>query len=102
MTIWSILAFFALLAWAVVGTLSVRKAHQIIHKEMKFLFEPDVNLYARNKAGARYDQAALSPLKVYLGAFFIFPIRIPLLILIWIQIASQMIVMNILYGSKNL
>ena len=70
-----IIGFLLLIIWLVYAFFITKFTRKTLEIDLKYLFEPDVNLYASHDAAARYDQFNLRKWEIYLGAIFLIPIR---------------------------
>lgn len=60
-------------AWAIFISKTLAK---IFSKDLKHLFEPNVNLMAKNGSASRYDAIDVNRLEIYIGAIFLLPLRL--------------------------
>jgi len=87
------------IAWAIFVT---KTLHKIFNKDLKHLFEPKVNLMAKNGSASRYDGIDVNQIEIYLGAIFLFPLRILIgLSLMFLGRSIQHLVW-LAFGSKDL
>lgn len=96
MGVWIILLLWG--GWGVYAYFLIRK---LLEKDLKYLFEPKVNLLNRNNSGARYDPIELNKLEVYFGAIFLLPIRAILGLTLTIISLGIAKVICLIFGGKK-
>lgn len=71
-----ILCTIIILLWTAWAYYAITSLNKIFSTTLKHLFEPKVNIYAKNASASRYDAIEVKKLQVYIGAIFLFPIRL--------------------------
>lgn len=69
--VWTVVVVWT--AWAV---FIVRLLHHRLRHSLLYLTKPDPNLQATCPPASRYDFVNLNEFKLYLGAIFLFPVRL--------------------------
>lgn len=68
--------YIAIPIWIIWGIYATYLTNRIFKKDLKYLFNPDVNVFAENNSCSRYDQIRTKQWKVTIGAIFFMPLRI--------------------------
>lgn len=90
-----------LVIWTAWGYFAFNLLKKTIEKDLKYLLEPKVNLFKKHSSGGRYDQIELNKWEIYLGAIFLFPIRVILIIITVIIGMSFYVFIWMFYKSKR-
>ena len=64
------------IGWLFWAKFAISYCNKLFGRELKYLFEADVNLLGTNKAASRYDPASLKKLEIYFGSVFLLPLRL--------------------------
>lgn len=91
-----------MLLWGAWAVFAIKHARKIMNEELKHLFEPKVNLYAKNNSASRYDGIELRRWEIYLGAVFLLPIRIVVGGITFMSGVLSMYVVYMAFGSKEI
>lgn len=97
-----ILCTLLMLLWAAWAVFAVRFARKTMNKDLKHLFEPKVNLYAKNNSASRYDPIELRRWEVYIGAVFLLPFRIIIGVLTLSLGVGVMKIVSIAFDGKQI
>ena len=89
------------IGWLFWAKFAITYCNKLFGRDLKYLFEADVNLLATNNAASRYDPASLKKIEIYLGSVFLIPLRILLVVsYAWIGFGMSYIVYKI-FDCKN-
>lgn len=91
-----------MLLWGAWAVFAIKHARKIMNEELKHLFEPKVNLYAKNNSASRYDGIELRRWEIYLGAVFLLPIRIVVGGITFMSGVLSMYIVYMAFGSKEI
>jgi len=89
------------LVWSFWAGFALYYTNKLLRVNLKYLFEPNIDLFSTTNAGARYDQFRIRRWEIYLGSIFLLPLRV-LAALILVPTAYIILrVVYILFCGKN-
>jgi len=90
-----------LMLWSIWAGFAIYYTNKLFRKDLKYLLEPDVNLFSSNNSSSRYDPVNISKWEIYVGSIILIPIRIILSICIVVPGYLIMRVLSLVFCGND-
>lgn len=83
-----------------VGLMCTLLLRRVVRSNIKNLSHPPINFHYKCKAAARYDTVHINPTEIYLGAFFLMPIRLVITLALVIITTSIVLFFKLIFWGS--